>query len=310
MRIIFFGTPHFVIPVLQILEKNFQIVGIVTGSDQKSGRKQLQTPSPIKAYSLDEMSKAAKSPNEIPILASEDFSILNSQLVNLKPDLFVIAAYGKILPKDMLKIPPFGALCVHPSLLPKYRGSSPVQQTLLNGETVTGTTIIKIDEKMDHGPILSTELFEIHETDTYETLMTHLFDLGAKMLPDVIKSYIAGKIEPQQQDDSQATYTTLLTKDSGYINLDNLPEKQDLIRMIKAYYPWPGVWTKMILKNKELRIKFLPPHVCHPERSKSPASGQNEAFCIQIEGKKPITYKDFLNGYPEIDRKLKELLSY
>src|ERR1017187_147340 len=187
MKIVFFGTPHQVIPILQTLQKNFKVIAIVTAPDKKAGRKQLPTPSPVKAYIKEDSQNKA---NNITILTPEQFNNDTIEQLNiLKSDLFVVAAYGKLLPKEILAIPRFGTLCVHPSLLPKYRGPSPIPQTLLDGEKITGTTIIKMDEKMDHGPILSTKLFTIQETDTYLTLMTQLFQIGADMLPEVINSY-------------------------------------------------------------------------------------------------------------------------
>ena len=301
MKIIFFGTPHFVTPILDVLNANYDLVGIVTAPDKKAGRKQLLTPSPVKKYYQEEVYKTGKNPDETVILTPENFSVLNSlprenlakwgQLSTLKSDLFVVAAYGKILPKEVLEIPPFGTICIHPSLLPKYRGPSPIPQTLLDGEKITGTTIYKMDEKIDHGPVLSTKTFEIHDTDTNETLTDHLFNLGAEMLPDVINNYTAGKIVPETQDDSLATYTKLLTKQNGFIDLDNPPDPAKFRRMLRAYYPWPGVWTKVRIKNIDLRFKILPNDM------------------IQVEGKKPVSYKDFVNGYSMSDNKLINLLT-
>ncbi len=290
MKIIFFGTPSPVIPILDVLLKNFEVLGIVTAPDHWVIRKKQHVPSPIKAYYQKYLDEASRNKPHPPLIFTpENFSSLISHFSSLKPDLFVVAAYGKILPQKILNIPTFGTICIHPSLLPKYRGASPIPQTLLDGEKVTGTTIIKMDEKMDHGPILSISPFTIHETDTYQTLMNHLFQLGATALPDVIKNYTEGKITPESQDDSQATFTKLIKKSDGLIDLENPPDKTKLNRMIRAYYPWPTVWSRTQLNGQEKIIKFLPDQM------------------IQMEGKKPQNLKDFLNGYPELKGKIEKL---
>lgn len=282
MKIVFFGTPHHVIPIIESIMKNFTLTAVVTAPDKKAGRKQLVTPSPVKQYILN-------TEKQILILTPEKYKAdIKKQLIALQPDLFIVAAYGKILPKDILDIPPFGSLCVHPSLLPKYRGPTPVQQTILDGTKTTGATIFKIDEQVDHGPIVSTIPFEVHETDTFETLMIHLFNLGAEVLPDVVKNFTSGKLQLIPQDNRKATYTERITKDDGYISLKKPPKKELLNRMIKAFHPWPGVWTKVRIKNQEVRIKFLPGNK------------------LQVEGKSPMTIKDFVNGYPEL-KEIKEL---
>lgn len=284
MKIVFFGTPHFVIPVLEVLLKDFTVIAVVTAPDKKAGRKQLLTPSPIKNFATDDK-------RQLPVLTPVTFDKDTvQQLKSTQPDLFVVAAYGYILPPEILAIPPFGSINIHPSLLPKFRGPTPVPSALLNGETVTGTTIIKMDDKMDHGPILAMQSYQIHETDTTETLLTHLFKLSAEMLPDVITQYTSGKSTPQIQDESKATYTKLISKNDGEITIGNPPEKQLLDRMIRAYYPWPTVWTKVIIKGNETRMKLLP--------------GEK----VQMEGKNPIAIKDFLNGYPEMKDLVNKLI--
>lgn len=198
-----------------------------------------------------------------------------------KADVVVVAAYGRILTKNELNTPKYGCINVHPSLLPKYRGPSPIQTAILNGDKVSGITIIKMDEKVDHGPILAQVKEPIFSTDTSESLYRRLFEKGAQLLPKVLKKYINGTLVPKEQDHSKATFTKALTRTDGYIDISDTISFERLDRMIRAYYPWPGVWTKARIRNQELRIMFL------PEQK------------IQVEGKKPMSYKDFLNGYPE-----------
>lgn len=304
MKIIFFGTPKEVIPVLEALMKHFEVVAVVTTHDQKAGRKQILTPSPIKTF--------AQGKN-IPVITPQQFNNeIIEQLNNLKPDLFVVAAYGKIIPNSILEIPKYGAINIHPSLLPKYRGPTPLQTAILNGDTKTGITFIKMDAQMDHGPILHQIPFIIdHDSDTFEWLMHTTFSQAAQILPHIIEEYASEKLKPQQQNDGKATYTKMITKQDGYIDLSVLETltpleienwKLKIARMIRAYYPWPSVWTKIVIvrkedeaisaeKPQEKTIKFLP--------------GKK----LQVEGRSPVSIKDFLNGYPEMKEKIEKLFA-
>ena len=242
MRIVFFGTPAFVDPVLKKLEENFKVV------------------------------KTIRSPQQFNNEAIEQLSALN-------PDFFVVAAYGQILPGKLLEIPKLGSINIHPSLLPKYRGPSPIQSAILNGDKKTGVTFIKMDDEVDHGAIIERFEEEILDSDTFETLAVRLFNKSADKIEDVVNDYQVNQTA-KPQDESKATYTKLLTRQDGFIDLNSPPKKEVLERMIKAYHPWPSVWTKSsIINHKSLIIKFLP-------RQK-----------LQVEGKKPMSYKDFINGY-------------
>ena len=148
----------------------------------------------------------------------EPVSVLIEKLKKLKPDLAVVAAYGKILPKEILEIPHLGFLNVHPSLLPKYRGASPIQNAILNGDKETGVTIMKIDEEMDHGDIISNFKFKISNLDTYELLSKKFAELGAELLIKTIPDYVSGKTKPVEQDHLKATYTKIIKKKDGKID--------------------------------------------------------------------------------------------
>lgn len=290
MKIVFFGTPAFVIPVLTVLLKNFDVVAVVTTPDKKAGRKQLLTQSPIKAaYQkyLDET--VANTPHPPQIFTPDKLTTIQSDLKNLQPDLFIVAAYGKLIPQNILDIPTMGSVNIHPSLLPKYRGPSPITQTLLNGDTITGVSFMQMDQEMDHGPLLKIITQEVHDTDTFETLANHLFQKSAELLPEVIKDYTAGRIIPTPQEHDEATYTKHLTKHNGKIDIHNPPAKEILERMIRAYYPWPTVWTQIKIAGKEKIVKLLP--------------GER----VQVEGKNPTKIKEFLNGYPELRELLEKL---
>ncbi len=196
-------------------------------------------------------------------------------------DIGVIASYGRIVTKNVINSFPYGIINIHPSLLPKYRGPTPVPAQILNGDKRTGVSIIKIDEEVDHGPIIAQKEIEINDSDTSESLLKKTFKLGAKMLPKVLSNYIKGQIKISPQDDSKATFTQHLSKESGFISLQNPPSPEKLERMTRAFSPWPGVWLRTELGEKKLIIKLLP----------------NKK--IQVEGRRPMSYKDFVNGYPK-----------
>lgn len=267
MRVVFFGTPSFVIPVLEAIYKNFQLVGVVTTPTESAVSQQAQK-------------------HNIPILKPTNLNqSFKQELAGLNPELGIVAAYGQIIPKNILDIPRNGFLNIHPSLLPKYRGPSPIQTAILNGDKVSGVTIIKMDEKMDHGPIINTKEITLSEKDNFEILSNKMFQEGANLLIEVIPNFVAGKLQLKEQNHSIATFTKIVKKEDGYFEINNPPPPDILDRMIRAYYPWPTAWTKWDSKI----VKFLP---------------NNK---IQMEGKKPISFRDFLNGYPEFP--LKEQLS-
>jgi methionyl-tRNA formyltransferase len=281
MKILFFGSPEFVLPIPVSLEKHFDLIGIVTQPDAKMGRKQELTPTAVKkAYA-----------EKVPVFTPEKFdATVLAQIAALQPDMFIVAAYGKIIPDSLLHIPLHGSLNIHPSKLPLYRGATPIQSAIRNGDTITALSIISMDEQMDHGPIVYQEDIPIDPFDTFETLSTLMFQKAAEVLPHVISQFIEKKITPLVQDESMATYCSVMTKDAGFIDSNNLPNTKEFDRMLRAYYPWPGVWTKIRMAgNKEMRIKFYPDNK------------------VQMEGKKTIGIKDFFNGYPELREQLETL---
>jgi methionyl-tRNA formyltransferase len=215
-------------------------------------------------------------------------------VMNAQSEIAVLAAFGRILPKVVLNHFKYGILNIHPSLLPKYRGPSPVQSAVLRGEKETGVTIIKLDEEMDHGSILAQEKIEILPTDTTQSLYQKLFPLGASLIVTNLQNYVSGKMTLTEQDHSAATYTKPLAREAGFVDLSKLEirnSKLEIDRKVRAYFPWPGTWYKAILNGSEEKIvKFLPGKM------------------IQVEGKKEMSYKDFLNGYPQADKNLVEFL--
>ena len=212
-----------------------------------------------------------------------------------KPDIGVLASYGKILPSEILAIPKHGILNIHPSLLPKYRGASPVQAVILAGDKETGVSIIKMDKKVDHGPIVAQFKEEIKPDDTAESLYQRLFTSGAEVLLTILPTYLKDQIKLRQQNDSQSTYTKKLAREDGKIDWKWSPEKIE--RHVRVMHPWPGAFTNVKIKNQiSKRLKILKAHL---ERL-SPNTCHLIPDLVQLEGKKPVTWKQFQEGYPSI----------
>ncbi|MDO8470536.1 MAG: methionyl-tRNA formyltransferase [bacterium] len=223
-------------------------------------------------------------------------------------DLIVVGFYGKILPKKLLEIPKHGVLNVHPSLLPKYRGATPIQNTIMNGETTTGVTIILMDEKVDHGPIVATEKFEIGtKRFTAPELTKELWELGGDLLVQIIPEWVAGAITPIPQDHAKATYTKLFTRQDGKIDWKN--PALYIERQVRGLFPWPGTFTSFqsklvkILKAEVSPLQGTPGTVFKdPEGKLGVYTGEGALLIqkLQPEGKTPMTGKEFLLGYKNI----------
>lgn len=312
IKILFFGTSEFAVPILQkLIDEKYNIVAVVTQPDKPVGRKQLLNPSPVKIL--------AQKYN-LPILQPEDLSTFNPSAslgTSVKDflafDLIITASYGKIIPKEILALPKYGALNVHPSLLPKYKGSSPIQYAILNGDKETGTTIMLMDEKMDHGKILAQKKIKIEDRQTFASLHNTLSLFSAELLAKTIPLWISNKIKPLPQDDSKATYTKIITKEDGKIDWNKSAEEID--RQIRAFSPWPGCWTILNIDGKEKRLKIIdaiagaghcsvstkPGKIIKAENKKMAIlCGHNsylEINQIQMEGKKIMNGEEFINGY-------------
>ena len=223
-------------------------------------------------------------------------------------DLLVVGFYGKILSQEMIEAPKYGVLNVHPSLLPKYRGPTPVPTAILNGDKETGVTIMQLDQEVDHGPILAQQTVPTGENEyTTPELRQILWELGADMLVEIIPKWIAGEIKPKEQDHAKATYTQRLTREHGKIDWNK--GAAAIARQIRAYYPWPGTHTtwqgKMIkiLKGtvKETTEQHTPGTVVSIDKGFGVATGKGILVIeeLQMEGKKPISAPEFLLGYKD-----------
>ena len=246
MRIIFMGTPDFAVPCLDILVNNgYQVVGVVTQPDKPVGRKQSELkPPPVKKAAIRHGITTILQPTKV---RTPEFS---DSLRRLKPDLIVTVAYGRILPKEVLDIPPLGCINVHGSLLPKYRGASPIQYALINGDSVTGITTMFMDEGMDTGDILLQEKIEITPDMNYQELYDILKVLGAETLLKTIRELEKGTLKRIPQDHSKAVTVPIIKKEIGLIDWNK--SAVEIHNLIRGTNPWPGAYT--FYKGKRLKI--------------------------------------------------------
>lgn len=249
----FFGTDEFSVRALETLKgRGFAPTLIVTTPDRPKGRKMVLTPPAAKVWA---------TANNIQCVQPERLKDFEFPLGPW--DLFIVASYGKIIPQAILDVPTHGTLNIHPSLLPKYRGATPLESAILSDDLETGVTIIKLDAEMDHGPILAKSR-TLLDNKWCEELRDELAETGANTLADILPDWLAGKIEEQEQDHSQATFTRKVTKEDGLINLADDPILN--FKKIRAYTPWPGAYfftdkngkqTRIIIKKAHLENKTL-----------------------------------------------------
>ena len=305
MKAVFMGSPIFAWHALQSLMSNqYDIIAVYTQPDKRTGRGQQLMPCPVKQFAVS---------HGLRVIQPETFKDVEevSALKGLQPDIIVVAAYGQILPDSVLSIPKYNCINIHPSLLPKYRGPSPVAAAILNGDVVTGVTIMLIERKVDSGQILSQKEIPVNGDDTTESLSGRLAKLGAELLMETIPSWTAGKIQPRLQDESQASYTRMEAKEDGRLDW-NLPAVQ-LWRRVKAFYPWPGCFTDW--KGVRLKIiKAVPlneigvgkvgevvalPHTAEARAVVRTADGLLGLIVVQLEGKREMAVTDFMVGHPD-----------
>jgi len=286
-KFIFFGSPLFARIVLEkLIEKNFLPLALVCNPDKPFGRKKIITPPETKKLILEK-----KLENQIKIFQPE---ILDKNFIleikNLNPQFAIVCAYSKIIPQEILEVFPRGVLGIHPSLLPKYRGATPIQSAILNGEKESGITIYLLDEKMDHGPILSQRKTEIQNLN-FEKVLFKLAYLAGDLIIETIPNYLENKISLKYQDDLQATYTKKISNEDAYVDFFDLKKAINeggniafqIYQKILALNPEPGTWTKK--DNK--RVKLLEADLV-----------QNKLVIkkIKIEGEREkIPPKDFFN---------------
>jgi len=257
MQYAFFGTPRFARLVLENISAYLGVpVAIVCNPDKPRGRGNAIAPPPVKEL-------AAERGWNVPVLQPRGKSELKQVLRGVRADCFIVAAYGKILPEEVLSLPPRGTVGVHPSLLPAYRGPSPMRSALLTGERRTGVTLFLLDREMDHGPVLAErELARDLDDLYYEELESLLAELGGALVCETVPAYVKGAVTPEAQDESRATYTKFFSTDDAFVSPETLKRALEgdetaartLLRMLHAFTPAPGVWTT---GAKGERVKLL-----------------------------------------------------
>ncbi|MCX8118100.1 MAG: methionyl-tRNA formyltransferase [Desulfobacterota bacterium] len=299
-RIVFFGTPEFALPSLERLTQGpEEVVAVVTQPDREKGRGKKRTPPPVKTYALQH-GLSLYQPEKV-----KEASFLN-EMKALGPDLMVVVAFGQILPKGLLEIPRFGAINVHGSLLPAYRGAAPVAWALLRGEEKTGVTTMLMDEGMDTGDILLQAEVAIEPDDTRETLEKRLALRGSELLTETIEKMKKGELTPVPQDHSKATYAPPLKKEDGRI--DWRRSAREIENLIRAMHPWPGAFTRW----ERGLLKILRGEARQGAISSNPGTvlwvgadfievGTGEGSLlikeVQPEGGRRMSVRDFLAGH-------------
>jgi len=285
MNFAFFGTDEFSVKVLEILKDKGLVPSLViTTPDKPRGRKMVLTPPPVKVW-------AEKNGIEVvqPINLRETSTTLGlTKGLSAGSgvfDFFLVASYGQIIPPEILDIPTHRTLNLHPSLLPKYRGPSPLETAILNGDIETGVTIMKLDAEMDHGPILASEKIKLNDKYNFEGLRDKLAVLGAELLAKILPDYLTRKITSQEQNHSQATYTKKFTKEDGFLEQQDLPLSN--YRKILALNPWPGTYLDYPGPTGKIRVIIKQAHL---------ESDKLIYDRVTPAGKKEMVWADFLRG--------------
>jgi methionyl-tRNA formyltransferase len=317
LRIIYMGTPQFAVPALEalingarpglVLPEGYEIISVITRPDKPVGRGKEVVYSPVKRAALSHGIPAWQPGS---LKRPENIEALDAY----QADLYIVAAFGQILPQAVLDLPRYGTLNIHASLLPKYRGVSPISEAILQGDTETGVTIMLIDAGVDTGPTLLQRTMPIAEDDTTGSLTTKLAELGARALLEALPLWVQGKITPQPQDERFASHTHMLRKEDGEILWDRPAAL--LARAVRAYTPWPSAYTYW--RGKLLKI--VSAHTVESEQGEegkpgtvslrkensrqilSVATGAGLLVVdnLQLEGKKAMSAGEFLRGYPQI----------
>ena len=306
-RVVFMGTPEFAVPSLQALisAADIEVVGVVTQPDRPAGRGQKIKVSPVKA-----LAEAHNLPLYQPEKLRGDDAV--TQLTAWQPDIYVVVAYGQILRKNILAIPPRGSVNVHGSILPRWRGASPIQAVIRAGDAESGLTIMLMDEGMDTGPMLYKASITLAPDETAQTLHDKLAEISGETLLTGLRGYFGGTLQLEAQDDELATYATMIKKTDGDIQWTHSALEID--RLVRAFTPWPGAYTYW--DNTMLKVKAGQPLTNAPADLKSgevrlntdlapliigTAEGCYAPSQLQLEGRKALDITDFVNVMGQID---------
>lgn len=306
MRIVFLGTPDYAVPVLSTLfDAGFELAAVVTQPDRPAGRGRALSPPPVALWARERGVSVFQPPSLRP-------PEVVGQLAALAPDAMVVVSYGRILPPGMLTLAPLGCLNVHPSLLPRHRGPSPTAEAILQGETVTGVSIMLLDEGTDTGPVVAQEQVEIAPDDTAGALTARLFELGGELMARTLPEWAAGRIDALPQDETLATYSRKLEKSDGEMDFARTAEQ--LHNQVRAMDPWPGAYTTFkgatlkVLRSSALSAsaESAPPgtvvalHGVPAPVGVVTGDGVLALFDLQLEGRRPNDAESFLRGRPDL----------
>ena len=296
------GTPEFAVPGLSrlIAATEFEIIGVYTQPDKPVGRQQALTSPPIKELALK---------HGLKIFQPEKIRPETENIKSLKPDLIVVIAYGKIIPQDILDIPTFGCINVHASLLPKYRGAACLNAPILNGDSETGVTIMRMEAGLDTGPILRQNKIKLSGSETLADVHDALSELGATALIPTLLDFVAGKITPQAQDDTKASYVKTLKKEDGRIDINK--GAAEIERLVRAYNPWPGTYLEIGSATLKLiavehviaELNKVEPGQLFMDGDRLILQCRQNALVIlrlQLAGKKSMSANEFINGYKSL----------
>jgi methionyl-tRNA formyltransferase len=298
MRLVFMGTPEFAVaPLRNLVLNNYELAAVYSKKDKLAGRGQELSYSAVKREALS-LGLTVVQPGSLK--KPEVFA----ELASFAPDIIVVAAFGQILPREVLALPRFGCINIHPSLLPRHRGAAPVVSTILAGDRWGGVSIMQMDEGLDTGPVLSRAQVLVRDDDTTATLSERLSLVSANMLADTLQRWVHGDINPEPQNNALATYFKPIEKEAGEINW-NLPAVE-IWRQVRAFQPWPGSFTRFggrVLKILESwPVEYDAPNnvgtVVEVEKSSGVVTGSGilELRRIQLEGKQCMSASDFIRG--------------
>lgn len=308
LKVVFMGTPEFAVPIVKLLNDNYEVVGVVTQPDKMVGRKKIMTPPPINVVS-EELGLKVFQPRHI----KEEYQ----PILDLKPDLIVTCAYGQILPEEILNYPKYGCINVHASLLPKLRGGAPIHHAIIDGYKETGITIMYMSKKMDQGDILTQVKTEIRDDDTLGTLQYKLSEMAKDLLKATIPLLIDKKIVPLKQKEEEATYGYNISREEEKIDFNKTCEEVD--RQVRGLNPVPACYTTLDGKRlKVYDVRFGDKYYPNTENGTivdfhhdgfSVVCGGKELVItdLALEGKRRCAAKDFLNGVSKEELKGKVL---
>lgn len=293
IRVVFMGTPDFSVNPLKLLIEKTNVVLVVTKPDAYVGRKKVLTKSPVKIIAEE---------NNIPVFTPNSIKKEYEEVIKYKPDIIITCAYGKIIPKVLIDYPKYGCINIHASLLPKYRGSAPIQWALLNGEKETGITLMYMDEFMDTGDIIAKSIYQIKDSDNVGTLHDILSEMGTNLLNENLENIIKQNVKREKQNNDEATFAPMIERDMEELNFND--EGIKIINKIRAFNPWPlaktTIWSEEVkiieAEFVETKSEIEKIYANKLELGIGCKNGIIYLKKIKPVGKKEMDIKSFLNG--------------